>query len=294
MKRWPKNLKNYLQSTYGEVAIIDKLAGIKDIGGCYRLKFSNNSIILKEMAEPQEYLFYTESTKFLKNTIPHIPKLLWHYEEGETYYILIEDIPTPLPPKSRQGDPAVVEVLYKLHSETWRKEEVFKGCYRPKWDISFNEALLSQYKEKDAVKLEPILLEAQRQSQELFLPHCWINGDTNPTNWGVREDGTVVLFDWERISCASPAIDLAITIPGLGTPNDSLETLITKRYLSKWRDSYIEFPLQELKLLKQIKLAKIWSAVEFMKDPPKRVDPKDLQDILAKLFDKLQRLELEM
>lgn len=26
-----------------------------------------------------------------------------------------------------------------------------------------------------------------------------INADTNPTNWGVREDGTIVLFDWELL-----------------------------------------------------------------------------------------------
>ena len=27
--------------------------------------------------------------------------------------------------------------------------------------------------------------------------------DTNPINWGVKKDGSVVLFDWERISSGS-------------------------------------------------------------------------------------------
>lgn len=292
MRNWPKDLEDYLKYAFGEVSSIEKLAGIKDIGGCYRLKYINGSIIIKEMTEPQEYLFYTESLKFLKNTISHIPKLLWHYKEEGIYYIVIEDIPKPYHVKGRQGDPAVVEVLYKFHSETWNKEQAVKGSYRPRWDGSFNETLLSKYNDKDAMKLEPILAEVQRQSQKLFIPHCWINADTNPTNWGVRENGTVVLFDWERISCASPAIDLAITMPGLGTPDNSLEALITKIYLSKWRDSYIEFPLQEAELLKQINLAKIWSAVEFMSDPPERMVPKYLQEILTKLFEKLHQLKL--
>ena len=47
-----------------------------------------------------------------------------------------------------------------------------------------------------------------------------ISGDPNPTNWSVREDGTVVLFDWERVGYGTPALDLAITVPGLGTPDD--------------------------------------------------------------------------
>lgn len=38
-----------------------------------------------------------------------------------------------------------------------------------------------------------------------------------PQTGGQRDDGTLVLFDWERCTRGSPAIDLAIAVPGLGS-----------------------------------------------------------------------------
>ena len=56
----------------------------------------------------------------------------------------------------------------------------------------------------------------EQASQHLFRPVCAISGDPNPVNWGLRDDGTLALFDWERFGRCSPALDLAITVPGLG------------------------------------------------------------------------------
>ncbi len=291
INNWPDTLQVYLKD-HGQVTSADKLAGIKDIGGCYRLRYSNTSIIVKEMIEKQEYQFYTKAAKHLKETLLHIPKLLWASEEEGVYYVVIEDIPVPLPVERRQADSAVLEVLHKFHLEMWNMEPVIEGGYQPKWERPHNEELLKLYSDKNALQLEPILIEAQKQAQQLFLPHCWINADTNPTNWGLRKDGTVVLFDWERISSGSPAIDIAITMPGLGTPDNSLEALIAKRYLEKWTAAPIEFPFNEAELLQQVKLAKIWSAVEFMSEPPESVPKEALQTILAKLSEKLLQLEL--
>ncbi len=67
-----------------------------------------------------------------------------------------------------------------------------------------------------AHRLAPILHDLRLSYQLLFTPQCWISGDPNPTNWGVRSDGTLVLYDWERFGKATPALDLAITVPGLG------------------------------------------------------------------------------
>ncbi len=291
LKQWPEALQAYLRD-YGEVTSVKKLAGIKDIGGCYRLDFTGTSLIVKEMTESQEYQFYTKAAKQLKETLLHIPKLLWDAKGATAYYIVIEDIPEPLPVERRQADSAVLAVLNKFHMEMWHRAPLIEGGYQPHWGTAMNDQLLKWYTDKEALQLEPILTEAQKQGQQLFIAHCWINADTNPTNWGLRRDGTVVLFDWERISCGSPAIDIAITMPGLGTPDNSLEALITKRYLEKWTAAQIEFPFSEDELLQQVKLAKIWSAVEFMNDPPEGVPREALQAILMKLAEKLLQLAL--
>jgi len=44
-----------------------------------------------------------------------------------------------------------------------------------------------------------------------------VSGDSNAGNWGKRESGDLVLFDWERFDKGSPAIDLAPLIKGMGT-----------------------------------------------------------------------------
>jgi aminoglycoside phosphotransferase (APT) family kinase protein len=65
-------------------------------------------------------------------------------------------------------------------------------------------------------RLEASLAELEVESQALFQPECWISGDPNPLNWGLRDDGSLALFDWELFGPGVPAIDLAVAIPGLG------------------------------------------------------------------------------
>lgn len=71
------------------------------------------------------------------------------------------------------------------------------------------------------------------------------------------------MFDWERISMSNPAIDLSITMPGLGTSDNSLEKAIANSYLKYWGKSPC-FSISRDELIKQIKVIKIWTAVEFL------------------------------
>ncbi len=64
------------------------------------------------------------------------------------------------------------------------------------------------------------LEQPQREHAAISEPWCWISGDPNPRNWGLRADGTPVLFDWELFGPGTPATDLAIIVPGLGTLTD--------------------------------------------------------------------------
>lgn len=57
LKQLPESIQQFLIESYGKPLLITKLNGIKADGGCYRVGFSNRSIILKQMTKPQEYFF---------------------------------------------------------------------------------------------------------------------------------------------------------------------------------------------------------------------------------------------
>ncbi|MBZ2175781.1 aminoglycoside phosphotransferase family protein [Schnuerera sp. xch1] len=287
LKQFPDNMQQFLIESYGNPVYVNKLSGIKADGGCYRIAFSSFSVIVKQMVKPQEYLFYVKCRQFLQKFCKNIPVLYWSCNDENSYWIVIEDIPYALPRERWQADEQVLEALFHFHSEAWEKRLPIENFYIPKWDNELTEAVLELFPDKMRNQVQSLLFEVQEESQQLFIPYCWINADTNPTNWGIRKDGSVVLFDWERISCSSPAIDLSITMPGLGTMDDSLELLIAKKYLKMWAKASLDFPFSEQKLLRQIKLAKLWSVVEFLNNNWATLDYSTHQKLLTELTDKL-------
>lgn len=290
LKLFPESIQQFLIKLHGKPFRIDKLNGIKAEGGCYRVDFSNHSIIVKQMAKPQEYLFYYKCSSLLKEFRKNIPSLYWSYKDENKYWIVIEDIPYALSKERwRQADEQVLRTLFLFHTESWGKSLPIENFYIPKWDHRLTESVFALYSDKTGNQLQHLLIKAQEDSQQLFKPYCWISADTNPTNWGVRKDGSVVLFDWERICCGSPAIDLSIIMPGLGTPDNSLELSIAKKYLKMWSSAGLDFPISEWELLWQIKLAKIWSVVEFLDNNADTLDADAFQEILSGLAEKLYK-----
>lgn len=93
-------------------------------------------------------------------------------------------------------------------------------------------------------------------------PQCWISGDPNPTNWGLRADGTLVLYDWERFGRATPAIDLAITVPGLGNWADF--QMVATTYLQQEKNSSSPTPQEVALLTGEVAAAKVWSVIEYV------------------------------
>jgi hypothetical protein len=84
------------------------------------------------------------------------------------------------------------------------------------WPAGLTARALTAFHPALAAEAAPRLDEVREQALPLFTRHCVISGDPNPTNWGIRDNGDLVLFDWGRIGRGAPAIDLAITVPGLG------------------------------------------------------------------------------
>jgi thiamine kinase-like enzyme len=112
---------------------------------------------------------------------------------------------------------------------------------------------------------------------------CNISGDPNPTNWGIRDNGDLVLFDFERIGYGNPAIDLAITIPGFGDPDGLLEYEIAETYISYWHNNPTTFPFSINELARQIHLGKFWSALDFLSNNLNTMDKQVLISFTEKL-----------
>ncbi|WP_044185869.1 phosphotransferase family protein [Phytobacter massiliensis] len=91
-------------------------------------------------------------------------------------------------------------------------------------------------------------------SDILFGDQNLVSGDSNAGNWGRRENGDLVLFDWERFGKGSPAIDLAPLLKGMGTKQTFID--IAERYCQ------LSFHHNFKELAREIAIAKAWIVTE--------------------------------
>ncbi|MEH6940646.1 phosphotransferase [Bacillus sp. JJ722] len=288
-KKWPSEVRKFLGESYGKPVSIERLGGVVYEESCFRIKFLNQSVIIKQTREQREWFLYKDKSSFLRSVGVNIPVLYYAYTEQEMYWLIIEDIPLTLPKNRWEADTAVLEVLFCLHYGTWKKELTLTEPYIPGWNVEMLDKALACFPTETYSQIKSLLDLTREQCQQLFKPLCWISGDPNPTNWGFRHDGTTVLFDWERIGYGHPAVDLAITMPGLNS-NSSLESLIATKYLDMWEKNSIECPFTQEELTYQITLAKVWSVVEFLANNAHSADPKTIDFIIGHLPEKLSSL----
>jgi aminoglycoside phosphotransferase (APT) family kinase protein len=109
--------------------------------------------------------------------------------------------------------------------------------------------------------VDPVLRSLQGEARRLAEPRCWISGDPNPRNWGLRADGSPALFDWEMFGPGVPATDLAIIIPGLGDAD--AYAAAADCYRAAW-DAPQPLPWTSEHLARDIAIAKVASVVRLL------------------------------
>jgi aminoglycoside phosphotransferase (APT) family kinase protein len=237
-------------------------------GRTWRVHLGTDSVIVKHTEQDREVAFYTQvEPQIPRDTVP-VPHLLWADPLQAPGWLVLEDIPLPFPPERWLADAAQLTVLYQLHRVTLpdRPADVFQ----PAWTEEMMHAALACFPPTTQEHLRPILTRLQQRYQSLFEPQCWISGDPNPTNWGLRHNGTLVLYDWERFGAGTAAIDLAITCPGFG--DWTAFTMIAQRYLECGTHRAATAQVREL--ADAIAGAKAWTIVEFLSHYQQgRVDP---------------------
>lgn len=282
-KTWPSDITCFLHKSFGGPVSVEKLGGVVYDEGCFRVTFKGQLVIVKKTREPREWYLYKHKSHFLKQLGVNLPVLYDAYTENEEYWLILENVPSALPRNRWKADTRVLETLFSLHYGTWKKERELSDPYIPSWTHEMSVKALAFFPSRISSDIMPALYWMREQCTQIFEPLCWISGDPNPTNWGLRTDGTIVLFDWERAGYGHPAIDLAITMPGLGTSDGSLESLISEKYLAMWISTSTEPPFTLKELTTQIKMAKMWSTVEFLADNAELLDSQTLNTFVQKL-----------
>jgi hypothetical protein len=208
-----------------------------------------------------ENIFYRDFAPLLREQGVAIPALYWQGEAGGQHWLALENIPQPLPRARWSADPPVLEMLGRLHQARLPPGLDLSQLYTPEWTTAMTDnalALLGTPYEWVA----PLLHRWQHTYQHLFKPLVPISGDPNPANWGLREDGSPGLFDWERFSFGTPALDLAILMPGL--PDKASFHRYAESYLKLNRGGS-QVAQESLEgLAGDIMVAKVWVILEFL------------------------------
>lgn len=247
---WPAALAEFLLASYGTPSAVTQLGGMSG-AGVWRVEFAVGSVIVKR-ARDREVRFYQQVAATIAAQGVAVPDLYW----ADADWLVLEDMGARLPRERWLADAEMLATLRRLHRVQLEREPAWP-LFRPAWGEGMSEAALSHFPVDVAGELRAPLADLRGRAQGLFGPRGYISGDPNPLNWGVRADGTLVLFDWERFGCGSAAIDLAITVPSLGTRADY--RLVASRYLATPADD-----VAVQRLAHKIALAKVWVIIEFL------------------------------
>ena len=247
--------RSLLEAEVGSPLTFTRLPGVGG-PGCYRVQGLSREAIFKYGLPERESFFYREWAPRLQQADLAVPRLL--AAGYEPTWILLERLPTSLPPDRWQGDPEVLRYLATWHrlSQDWPGESV--DGYGYTWNGQVLNELMGFLDEGTLGQIAEIIAMQGDAWDILCKPITWIHGDPNPTNWLLTASGTPALIDWSRYGRAHPAIDLAISMPGLPPLDRCVEQA----------EHYLRFnpelsPNGE-QLGRSIALGKLWTLIDFL------------------------------
>lgn len=205
-----------------------------------------HTIIEKYPVGEVEYNFYQYTATELNQAGIATPTLF--SSDATLRKLKMEYIPYKVEQVDVAADDAIV-MLGRLHCSPANPE----WCYHTHlWsELALEKSLiLLALPDKSAQQLRLF----HKCSDVLFGHQSLISGDSNAGNWGRRENGDLVLFDWERFGKGSPAIDLAPLIKGMGTKQMFID--IAERYCQ------LTFHDDLNELARDIAIAKAWIVTE--------------------------------
>jgi hypothetical protein len=254
---WPELIRDHLAHTHGMVTSVEPAGGMSG-AQVYRVYFTDTTVIVKVSPRPAESQFYAITAPILRAHGINVPDVELNTEIDGQYWLVLEYIPIPLPKERRGCDPEMQSMLGRLHT----LDLDVSTAYQPEWTAAMTDHALSALGDVTTNALTTRLHALRQQYQHIFAPECLISADPNPANWGLRANGDPVLFDWERLTCATPAIDLGITVPLLSTLDQY--RCVASTYLRQRELINAPYSVPEDQLIHDIYAAKLWTVVEFL------------------------------
>ncbi|MCM7166804.1 MULTISPECIES: phosphotransferase family protein [Enterobacter] len=204
-----------------------------------------NQVIEKCPVSDVEYSFYEHAADPLCGVIES-PRLL--HADTHRRSLTLEYVPHKICQEEVAGDD-ILKRLSSLHDYPADPAWIY---HTHTWSESALEKSLSLL--ELPMRAEQQMRCFQQAGSVLFSQGCLISGDTNAGNWGRRENGDVILFDWERFGTGSPAIDLAPLVKGMGSKQSILQLAERYCFFATHSDAY--------QLAREITIAKAWIVTE--------------------------------
>lgn len=214
-----------------------------------RTSFHGIECIEKSSTSAVEFQFYQDVAPAFRSAGIAIPELLAC--DAQTQTLTLEYIPHALSQHALAEHRDVLTTITRIHQYPVDKHWTFKHHHWLRDKTIKALELLKLPNESVA-----IFLDLEKYGSCLFSAQTLISGDTNAGNWGIREKGEVVLYDWERFSTGSPAIDLAPLIKGMGNICDYIH--IAKRYQE------VSPSADAAALAQEIAICKLWIVTEVL------------------------------
>ncbi|MCY0907006.1 MAG: aminoglycoside phosphotransferase family protein [Sulfobacillus thermotolerans] len=201
------------------------------VGGPGILKFQGpqGEVVLKYTNAP-EAVFYKNCAPIVRGKGLGIPDV---YAQGDVEgkpWVLMEVIPTIIGPPYIPWLSNQIEYLARLHSLGQESPDML-GTLPTRlvaWTPQDVDDAVSLWEGDDAAALVDFL---HMPWPPLTGKPVLISGDPNPTNWGKRVTGQLVLFDWAEASWSHPAYDLAVLCGGF--PDEGTVKVVVERYLER-------------------------------------------------------------
>lgn len=197
----------------GRVARVERFGGLSGrvVAGVHG---TNGSVVVKGPSPAAEVEVARRLPELLARHGVRIPKVFCVLDTADAgTWIVMQYLPRPLPRDRWGADEQVIATLRSLHTIPPDTVDNLPERYRPKWDDSMTAGAAATLGTDDAV-ISRLTVLAER-AQPLFDEQCVVSGDPNPLNWRVNDESDPILLDLERISLATPALDLAIALAGL-------------------------------------------------------------------------------
>ena len=159
-------------------------------------------------------------------------------------------------------------VLAELHTTASVAFDRLSAPFVPRWTDEMTDQV--------SVAIDLDLRPWQDEARDWLSGETPISGDANPRNWALRDDGTVVLLDWERAGRGRAAVDVATTIPGLPTRAET-EAAAAAYAAARERKGA---PVDTRDFARGLHLAKLWTAVELLHEDGDDPDLREAQEQL--------------